>query len=62
MATGSLCHVGANMSEDIDELLEDAEELEITEEGEIVRKGSPKRSPGRGVRLKEHTFYAGYNR
>lgn len=45
------------MTEDIEELLEDAEELEITEEGEIVKKGSHQRSPGRGVRLKEHTFY-----
>jgi len=45
------------MSEDIDELLQNAEELEITEEGEIVRKGSRKRSAGQGVRLKDHTFY-----
>ena len=43
--------------DDIDELLEDAEELEVTEEGEIVHRGSEHRRPEKGVRLKPHTFY-----
>ena len=47
------------MSErDIDELLENAEEIDITEEGKIVPRRSGKRKPGKGVRLPPHTFYA----
>lgn len=42
---------------DMDEILEDAEELEVTEEGEIVSRGSERRSQDKGVRLKPHTFY-----
>lgn len=45
-----------NMS-DVEELLEDAEELEVTEEGEIVPRGSGRRSHDKGVQLKPHTFY-----
>ena len=45
------------MSENTDDLLEDAEELEVTEDGEIVPRRQSQRREGRGVRLKDHTFY-----
>lgn len=45
------------MTQDIDDMLEDAEELEVTEDGEIVPRRQRQRPEGRGVRLKDHTFY-----
>lgn len=52
-----ITHINVSIMSDIDELLEDAEELEVTEEGEIVPRGSGRRSQDEGVRLKPHTFY-----
>lgn len=42
---------------DLDDLLENAEEIEVTEEGKIVPKSSGERKPGKGVQLPQHTFY-----
>lgn len=43
------------MTEESD-LLEESEEVDVNEYGEIVRKGQ-RSSPRRGVRLKPQTFY-----
>lgn len=40
--------------DDIDHLLEDAEQLEVNEEGEIVPRGTSKE---KGIKLKDHVFY-----
>jgi len=45
------------LSKEISDMLEDAEELEVNEEGEIVRGSQSQKPKGRGVRLKDHTFY-----
>jgi hypothetical protein len=45
------------MEENPDKLLENAEEIEVTEEGKIVPRGSSERKRGKGVQLPPHTFY-----
>jgi hypothetical protein len=38
--------------------LENAEEIEVNEEGKIVSRGSGERKQGKGVQLPQHTFFA----